>query len=119
MLQWAEVAQLRGISRKDNAATAFKAMMKKLGMDYSNNKFTLIDPAAMAAGTEPKTPKTPKTSSPRKRKPKASDQDGDEDKGESASPKKKARARKVVEKEQVNEETKVEAKDITDEDEAE
>lgn len=95
-------------------------MMKKLGIDYSNNKFTVIDPTAMFS-TEPKppkTPKTPKTSSPRKRKPKATQEDASEDKDEAASPKKKSRAKKVVDKEEAMEEAKVDNKESTDEDEA-
>lgn len=94
--------------------------MKKLGIEYANNKFTVADYSAVAPGFEaktPKTPKTPKTASPRKRKPKASEEDGNEDNTESASPKKKPRAKKVVETEEVMEAAKDEIEEATNEEE--
>lgn len=95
-------------------------MMKKLGIEYANNKFTVADYDAIAPSAEgrpPKTLKTPKTASPKKRKPKASEEDGAEDNTESASPKKKPRAKKVVETEEVMEEAKDEVKEATNEEE--
>lgn len=114
------MAKVRGIARKDNAATAFKTMIKKLGLEYSNNKFTVIDPAAMAAAPKtPKTPKTPKSSSPKKRKQKASTEDGLEDKqDESASPRKKARGKRVVDTEDAKEEEKIQVQSETDDGES-
>jgi len=41
-VDWAEVAKERGISRKDNALTSFKQLMKKHGLDYDNKKFNAI-----------------------------------------------------------------------------
>lgn len=94
-VDWAEVAKVRGVSRKDNAQTAFKGMMKKIGLDYSNNKFTLIDPSPVpvANGENKSTPSTP-----RKRKPKQNEDGDSEVKSKSASPKKKAKTKKDVER---------------------
>lgn len=77
-VDWQTVATENGISRKDNCTTKFKGMMKKYGLDFSNNKFVTIEgfEGIVAAGvaTAPSTPKTAKTKSPRKRKA-----DGDAD----------------------------------------
>lgn len=98
-VDWTEVAKIRGISRKDNAATAFKNMIKKYGLEYANNKFTLTDPdAAATAASETKTKSKPTT--PRKRKPKADEDGASEDKNGSVSPKKKVKAKKEVEEEE-------------------
>lgn len=115
-INWGEVATMRGINRKDNAATSFKSMMKKLGVEYANNKFKLIDsPGAGSGEDKPDTPAKvakpetkKKTATPRKRKPQVSAEDGDENKTEPASPsptkKRKAKKDNNVAKEDVKEE---------------
>lgn len=100
-IDWAEVAKVRKITRKDNATTAFKGMMKKFGIEYANNKFTLIDPEAVATAIE----KKPKATTPRKRKPKATEEDA-EGKSDSASPKKKQKNKKTEEDVEVAEAAK-------------
>lgn len=67
-VNWDEVAKARGIGRKDNAATQFRNMMKKYGIEYAKNRFAPIggfDRTSMG----PITPsKQGKTETPRKRK---------------------------------------------------
>lgn len=93
-VDWAEVAKIRGIGRKDNAATAFRSMIKKHGIEYANNKFTFVDNSVIANA---KSENKAKPTTPRKRKPKANEEEGSEGKSESASPKKKQKGKKVVE----------------------
>lgn len=106
-VDWQAVATENGISRKDNCTTKFKGIMKKYGVDFSNNKFVPIEgfegPATVPA-TAPSTPKTPKAKTPRKRKAGgAGGAGGDEEASDelnglgspraSASPKKKSKAK--------------------------
>ena len=78
-IEWAEVAKERGVSRKDNAATQFKTVMKQYGLEFKNKKFSRIagfDTAAEeGAGSAPK-PRKPRT--PRKRKSEDDSNDGDQ-----------------------------------------
>jgi len=41
-VDWAEVARISGISRKDNAGAKFRSIMKQYGVEYKNNQFTTI-----------------------------------------------------------------------------
>lgn len=111
-VDWAEVIKARGTTRKDNAARDFKAMMKKFGIEYIDNKFTYTGELPA-----PKTPseKKSKASTPRKRKPKADDEeDADEGKSDSASPKKKQKGEKAVEtKQEVEEDVEKKADEDT------
>ncbi|KAK5956966.1 hypothetical protein OHC33_002455 [Knufia fluminis] len=94
-VDWAEVAKERGISRKDNALTSFKQLIKKHGLEYTNNKFNAIAGFdASADGAAGGTPKVKKARTPRKRK--SEDEDGD-DKQEKASATKKQKAKKAAE----------------------
>lgn len=103
-VDWQAVATENGISRKDNCTTKFKGIMKKYGVDFSNNKFVPIEGfegPATGPATAPSTPKTPKAKTPRKRK--AGGAGGDEEASDevnglgspraSASSKKKSKAK--------------------------
>jgi len=94
-VDWAEVAKERGISRKDNALTSFKQMIKKHGIEYNNKNFNLIadfDPVANGAPSVATKPKKPRT--PRKRR---AEDESDETKEEGASPTKKQKVKKAAE----------------------
>lgn len=71
-VDWQTVATENGISRKDNCTTKFKGILKRYGLDFSNNKFVAIEGfeglAAAGVVTAPSTPKTAKAKTPRKRK---------------------------------------------------
>lgn len=97
-VDWAEVVKARGTTRKDNAARDFKVMMKKFGIEYHENKFSIIGESVIA---DPNltSAKKPKATTPRKRKPKATEGDTDGGNDESASPKKKQKGKKAVEAE--------------------
>lgn len=103
-VDWAQVVEARGTTRKDNATRDFKVMMKKYGIEYNNNKFSIIEDSAIA---NPTSEKKPKATTPRKRKAKATEEKTDEGNDESASPKKKAKGKKAaeVEAEAANEAT--------------
>lgn len=119
-IDWAEVASLRGIARKDNAATSFKTMMKKAGVEYANNKFTLID-SPETPGNQTKVVKkteTPKkTATPRKRKSQMPTEDDDAAKAEPTSPTKKRKAKKsdTAAKDDIKKEVEEAAGEQTDE----
>lgn len=63
---WQEIATQRAITRKDNAMSSFKNMIKKVGLEYDGKKFKAIvgfDSANIQAATA-----TSKVTTPRKRK---------------------------------------------------
>lgn len=94
-VDWAEVAKERGVSRKDNALTSFKQLMKKHGLEYDNKKFNAIANFETAAGGSPAgISKTKKPYTPRKRK---SEDENEHSKEEKASPTKKQKGRKAAE----------------------
>lgn len=111
-IDWAEVARVRNISRKDNAVTAFKGMMKKHNIEYANNKFSFID-ATVAAN--PPSEKKAKPTTPRKRKPKATEEDAEDGKSESGSPKKKQKGKKKVAEVEKEAEKETEKETVGDE----
>lgn len=88
-VDWQKVAEENGITRKDNCITKFKGMMKKYGVDFTNNKLTLVEGHENVTSA----PKTPKAKTPRKRK---GDQEPDGETG-GESPKKKTKAKNKVE----------------------
>ncbi|KAJ9662170.1 hypothetical protein H2198_001521 [Neophaeococcomyces mojaviensis] len=91
-IDWAEFAKDRGITRKDNALRNFKIMIAKYGIEYSDNKFTVVDGFDYTTlGTNPSTPKLAKVKTPRKRKEKDDNEVADADAEQ--SPKKKTKAK--------------------------
>lgn len=99
---WQEIAQQRGIARKDNAATAFKNLVKKIGLQYDSKKFTHIEGFEFAdAATKMK------AASPRKRK--VNDKNTNDAKDDKSPTKKKRTAKAIKEAE---EEDGVSEKDI-------
>lgn len=113
-VDWAKVAEERGVSRKDNALSSFKQLMKKHGLQYDNKKFNRIVGFKFAAdGSEGSTPKSKKPSTPRKRKSLDRNDDGKEKK---ASPTKKQQSKKAADsaKEDTESESKEFVKDESD-----
>jgi len=91
-VDWAEVAKQRGVSRKDNALTAFKQMIKKYGIEYDNKKFRLKDDFDAIANGTPGVAAKPRN--PRKRR---SEDESDGTKEEDASPTKRRKVKKAAE----------------------
>lgn len=93
IIDWAQVAKERGISRKDNALCSFKHMLQKHGMEYNDKRFSIIPGFEPAAdGLAVSTPKPEKPRTPRKRQ----SEDGDDNsKEEEASQSTSRRAREL------------------------
>lgn len=75
---WAAIAEERGVSNKGNAARDFKAMMKRYGIEYAQNKFKVA--AGVDATTSiPSTPTKGKNSSYSKKRKAETVNDFDKD----------------------------------------
>lgn len=67
-VDWAEVARISGINRKDNAGAKFRSIMKQYGVEYKNNKFTTImDVEATSKSTSPSADRKMPVSSKKRR----------------------------------------------------
>lgn len=90
-IDWDAVATENGITRKDNATTKFKNIMKKHGLDYTQSKF-FRDPAytpetPSTTSKAPRTPKTPKAiSSKGSQKRKAEEKPSSDDDHDRSTP---------------------------------
>ncbi|KAK5093814.1 hypothetical protein LTR70_001546 [Exophiala xenobiotica] len=112
-VDWAKVADERGVKRKDNALTSFKQLMKKHGVEYENRKFSrIIGFESAADGLAVSTPKSKKPRTPRKRQ---SEDENADSKEEKPSPTKKQRVERAAERAQNKDKESASNEDVKDE----